>query len=288
MSFKFTEIERHQTLSAKAFQKFYVKPQKPVVIERLTEDWPAYEKWNFKYIQQLAGQKIVPLYNNDPVDFTKKVNEPVAEMKMSDYIELLHQGPTDLRIFLYNLMSQVPELQNDYKLPDLGLKLFKSLPMLFFGGEGATVFMHYDIDLANILHFHFAGEKRCIIIPPEESKYMYKIPYSVICREDIDFDKPDFNQWPALRNIHPMVANLSHGQMLYMPEGWWHHMTYLTPGFSMSLRSLAHKPKNFTQAIYNIFFMRTYDNWMRKRKGQAWIDYKNQQAIELTNKIITK
>jgi hypothetical protein len=70
-------------------------------------------------------------------------------------------------------------------------------------------------------------------------------PHSVICREDIDFDNPDFDKWPALKHINPMVADLKHGEMLYMPEGWWHYMKYLTPGFSMSLRLLAHKPKNF-------------------------------------------
>lgn len=284
--FKFREVERISEISAKDFQKFYVKPQKPVVVEKITEDWPAFEKWNFEYIKQIAGEKTVPLYNNDPVDYSKKVNEPVAKMKMGEYVDLLREGPTDLRIFLYNLMKQVPELQDDYKMPDLGLNLFKSLPMLFFGGENSNVFMHYDIDLANILHFHFAGKKRCLIVPPEQSKYMYKIPYSVICREDIDFDNPDFDKWPALKNVSPLVADLSHGEMLYMPEGYWHYMKYLTPGFSMSLRSLAHKPKNFSQAFYNLFLMRHYDNVMRKLKGQDWIDWKNEQAIVKTNRLI--
>lgn len=286
MQFEFTHVERVSDISAKDFQKYYVRYQKPVVIKNVTHDWPAFEKWNFDYIKQIAGNKIVPLYNNDPVDYAKKINEPVARMKMSEYVDILQQGPTDLRIFLYNLMKEVPELQQDYKMPGLGLSIFKSLPMLFFGGEGSSVFMHYDIDLANILHFHFAGKKRCIIIPPEQTKYMYKIPYSVICREDIDFDHPDFDKWPALKNIQPMVAELSHGEMLYMPEGWWHYMKYLTPGFSMSLRSLAHKPKNFSQAFYNLFIMRHFDNLMRRWKGQDWIDWKNEKAISRTHQLL--
>lgn len=287
MQFEFHEVERVSEISAKDFQKHFVKPQKPVVIEQITKDWPAYNKWNFEYIKTIAGDKIVPLYNNDPVDYSKKVNEPVERMRMRDYVDLLQQGPTDLRIFLYNLVKQVPQLQQDYILPDLGLTLFKSLPMLFFGGEGSNVFMHYDIDLANILHFHFAGEKRCVIVSPDQTKFMYKIPYSVICREDIDFDNPDFNKWPALRKLKPMVADLRHGEMLYMPEGWWHYMKYLTPGFSMSLRSLAHKPQNFSEAFYNIFIMRNFDNVMRKLKGKNWIDWKNERAIEKTNRLVS-
>lgn len=288
MNFKFSEVERVKTISAKDFKEYYVNPQKPVVVEQITHNWPAYKKWNFEYIKKVAGNKIVPLYNNDPVDYSKKVNEPVAEMKMSEYVDILHQGPTDLRIFLYNLMKQVPSLQQDFQMPDLGLNLFKSMPMLFFGGESSNVFMHYDIDLANILHFHFAGKKRCILVSPKQTKYMYKIPYSVICREDINFDKPDFEKWPALKNIRPMVADLNHGEMLYMPEGWWHYMKYLTPGFSMSLRSLAHKPQYFAEAVYNIFIMRNYDNLMRKWKGQNWIDWKNERAISKTHQFLNQ
>ncbi|MFV0304785.1 MAG: cupin-like domain-containing protein [Moheibacter sp.] len=288
MNFKFSEVERIKTISAKDFKKYYVNPQKPVVVEQITHNWPAYKKWNFEYLKKVAGNKIVPLYNNDPVDYSKKVNEPVAEMKMSEYVDILHQGPTDLRIFLYNLMKQVPSLQQDFQMPDLGLNLFKSMPMLFFGGESSNVFMHYDIDLANILHFHFAGKKRCILVSPKQTKYMYKIPYSVICREDINFDKPDFEKWPALKNVRPMVADLNHGEMLYMPEGWWHYMKYLTPGFSMSLRSLAHKPQYFAEAVYNIFIMRNYDNLMRKWKGQNWIDWKNERAISKTHQFLNQ
>ena len=34
--------------------------------------------------------------------------------------------------------------------------------------------------------------------------------------------------------------------------------------------------------------MRTYDNIMRKLKGQGWIEEKNERAIINTNKLLTK
>ena len=69
-----------------------------------------------------------------------------------------------------------------------------------------------------------------------------------------------------------------------MPEGYWHYMRYITPGFSMSLRAIARNPKNFGKALYNILIMRHFDNAMRRIKGQPWIDWKNQQAIVKTHK----
>jgi hypothetical protein len=283
MGLNLQEVDRVRKITKKDFVKNYVKPQRPLVIEHLIDDWPAVENWNFEYIKNKVGDKEVPLYDDRPVDYKDGFNEPHAKMKMSEYVDLLQKEPTKYRIFLYNVLKEVPELQKDFKFPDVGLRLMKSLPMLFFGGENSHTFMHYDIDLANILHFHFHGKKQCILFPFEEKKYLYKVPHSLITHESIDFSDPDFDKWPALKKAKGYEAFLEHGETLYMPEGCWHYMRYLTPGFSMSMRSIARNPKRLAQALYNIFIMRHFDNMMRRIKGQAWIDDKNSTAIQKTN-----
>ncbi|WP_405378176.1 cupin-like domain-containing protein [Nonlabens sp. Asnod3-A02] len=283
MQLNLKQIPRVSTISKDDFIKNYLKPQRPVVIEKLTQDWPAYKKWNLEYITQVAGDKTVPLYDDRPVKHDEGFNQAHAEMKMSEYVDLLKKKPTNFRIFLYNIMSEVPALQTDFKFPKLGMRLIKGLPMMFFGGTDSKVFMHFDIDFTNILHFHFHGKKRCVIFPPDQSPYLYRVPHSLIAREDIDFSNPDFEKWPALKQAQGFVCELNHGEMLYMPEGYWHYMHYLTPGFSISLRSYPRKIKNLSKALYNLLFMRHYDNFMRKRKGQEWIDYKNEKAIIRTH-----
>ena len=284
MPLQLTEIERVKTISKKDFYANFVKKQKPVVVEQLTYDWPAYKKWNLNYIKELAGDKTVPLYDDRPVSYKDGFNEAHANMKMADYIDLLNTKPTNFRIFLYNLMQEVPLLKKDFHWPDIGLRLVKQLPMLFFGGENSKVFMHFDIDYSNILHFHFHGQKRCVLFAPEQTPYLYKIPFALISREDIDFDNPDFDKFPALKQAKGYVTELKHGEMLYMPEGYWHYMKYLTPGFSMSLRAFPRSIVKLSKAAYNVFIMRHIDNFMKKRKGQKWIDYKNEKALIKTNK----
>ncbi len=284
MKLNLEQIPRVSTITKEEFLKQYVALQKPVVIERLIVDWPAFEKWSLDYINELAGEKEVPVYDDRPISSEHKFNEAHARMKMSEYIDLLKKESTNYRIFLYNLLKEVPRLQQDFKYPDVGLKFMKKLPFLFFGGSDSKVFMHYDIDLANIFHFHFHGEKQCILYPPSETKYLYKVPHALISHQGIDFTNPDLDKWPALKKAKGYITNLKHGETLYMPEGYWHQMTYLTPGFSMSIRSVPKKFSNFAQATYNVFIMRYFDNFMRKRRGQKWIDYKNNEAISRTNK----
>lgn len=284
MKLNLTEIERVETISKENFYNQYIKKQKPVVIQKLTQDWPAYEKWNLNYIKTIAGDKIVPLYDDRPVSHKDGFNAAHASMKMAEYIDLLQSKPTNYRIFLYELMKEVPILQNDFKWPNIGLRLVKQLPMLFFGGENSKVFMHYDIDYSNILHFHFHGKKQCMLFAPDQTPFLYKVPHALIAREDIDFDNPDFEKFPALKKAQGLITTLNHGEMLYMPEGYWHYMKYLTPGFSMSLRAFPRRISNLSKAVYNVFIMRYFDTAMRKIKGQAWIDYKNEKAIKDTQK----
>lgn len=282
------EIERVPTITKETFLEDYFRPQRPVVIERLTEKWPAFSKWNLDYIKAIAGNKEVPLYDNRPVDPKEGFNQPHARMLLSDYIDLLKNEPTKYRIFLWNVLNEVPELQEDYEYPDLGLPIMKGLPMLFFGGRDSHTFMHYDIDLGNIFHYQFEGKKECILFSQSETPLLYKVPHSLITHESIDFSNPDLDQWPALNRVDGFRTRLVHGEVLYMPEGYWHFMRYLTPGFAMSHRAMARNPKNLGKAFYNVIFMRYYDNLMRKWMGQNWIDWKNEQAISRTHRHLEK
>ncbi|WP_372757607.1 cupin-like domain-containing protein [Mariniflexile sp.] len=284
MPLNLQDIPRVKTITKEDFLTNYFKPQKPVVIERFIDHWPAYSKWNLDYMKTVGGDITVPLYDDRPVDYKDGFNQPHAKMKLADYIDLLKQEPTRYRIFLWNAIKEIPKLQNDFTFPDFGLRLMKGIPMLFFGGRDSFTFMHYDIDLANIFHFHFEGEKQVILFNQKQNKYLYKVPHSLIAREDIDFSNPDFEKWPMLKNAKGYQTTLKHGEILYMPEGYWHYMRYLTPGFSMSLRAIARNPINFSKAIYNLVIMRNFDNAMRRIKGQKWIDWKNQQAVTKTHK----
>lgn len=66
-------IDRVSQISKKEFLSNYLKPQKPLIIERGIEDWPAFTKWNLDYIAQMAGNKQVPLYDDRPISAAKKI-----------------------------------------------------------------------------------------------------------------------------------------------------------------------------------------------------------------------
>ena len=100
MKLNLQEIPRLKTITKEVFINDYFKPQKPVVIENITEDWPAYNKWDFDYLKKVSGEKTVPLYDDRPVNHKDGFNEPHTKMKLGKYIDLLQSKPTKYRIFL--------------------------------------------------------------------------------------------------------------------------------------------------------------------------------------------
>lgn len=286
--FKTIPVPRVKNITKKEFIENYYKPRRPVLIEGLTENWSARKKWTLDYIQQRAGDQVVPLYNNKPAKGKQSVYAPVKEMELSRYIEILKTEPTDLRIFFYNILDHMPELLKDFEYPDIGLKFFKRLPALFFGGGNSKVFMHYDIDLPDSMHFHFHGDKSVTLFSPEQTKYLYRVPFSIHNLDKIDMDKPDFDKYPALRYAQGIRAEMKHGDALFMPGGYWHYIKYLNGGFSMTLRALPRKPGKFATMLYNVFIMRHFDNNMRRFFGQKWLDYKETLAVKKTNKKLVK
>lgn len=280
---KLKSTERVSEISKEDFIREYKQPQKPVVIEQLSVDWPARKKWNTEYLKEVAGNNIVPLYDSVRATNQKHQHAAAAHMKLKDYLDLLHQGEKDLRLFFYNILDAAPKLTKDFSYPDIGLALFKKLPVLFMAGKGAKVQMHFDIDLAEILLCHFGCKKHVYLFPPKQTKHLYRVPFSFSSLFDIDYENPDYEKYPALKYLEGELAILNHGDILYIPSGYWHYITYDGLSFSMALRAFPRTPIKFLKLIYNIVIVRSIDGLMRKTMGQPWNDRNERLAVEKTH-----
>lgn len=278
-----------EDIDPQAFQSQYYLPQKPVVIKNLAKQWPAYSKWNWDYFKQLVGHKKVGLYNNTKSDAFTPVNTADDYKTFGEYIDMISKGPAGWRIFLFNIFDHAPQLTKDFTYPEHLFKGFvKKYPMLFVGGASSITHLHFDIDLSNILHTQFAGRKRVLLFPYEEQYKLYRKPYEVLSLADFsnyyEDGKIDYNKFPAIKLAKGYEVVLEHGDTLFMPAGYWHHMEYLDSGFAMSLRALQPSLTGKLKGVWNLVAMRNIDTLMKRTAPKWWYQNKTKKVFENAQK----
>lgn len=270
-------VDRVHSISREDFQERYVKQSKPVVIKSLTSNWAAKQKWNYEYFKSLAGDKIVPVYDNSIPTADSAVNKPDGQMKFGDYLDRIAGGPTALRIFLFNIFDHIPSLVNDFSYFDeLSGGFLKKYPMMFFGGAGSKVFLHFDMDLSHVFITQFKGRKRVILFDNKYSDALYKLPFMV--QSYVDPEKPNYDKYPALKNVSGYETILEDGETLFMPSGIWHYMNYIEGGFALSLRSMDVPLATKARGVYNLTVMRKIDDFMKTNFTKWWYNYKHEAA----------
>jgi len=278
------KVERISGISDKDFIANYLKPGKPVILtDFIHKDSPALSKWSYEYFKEIAGDQIISLYGKEEDSQDRVASAPVTQMKFSEYLDLIERGPTDLRIFLFNLLKLKPELNKDIIYNDVtGGKVIKWLPYLFFGGEGSSTRNHYDIDMSNVFISQYKGIKKIWLFPLDQSTYLYKIPFNFHSLANLK--DPDYKKFPALKYLKGLEAEIHPGETLFMPSGYWHYIQYATEGFSISVRALPIKRMDRWKGFRNLVITRNFDNMMRRVFNARWFNYKAQTAMRRAHK----
>jgi Cupin-like domain len=287
-------VDRVDDISPEDFKKNYYDPLKPIVINGIAKKWPAYSKWNWDFFKSVVGNQEVGIYNNVKSDAHTPVNTADGYMKFGEYIDMIRQGQSEWRIFLFNLFEHAPEIIQDIYWPEKYSKGFvKRFPMLFTGGQGSVTHLHFDMDLSHIFHTQFMGKKRILLFPHEEQHKLYRKPWEVLSMVnfekyyDSEKNKIDYKDFPALRLAKGYELVLGHGETLFMPAGYWHHMEYIDSGFAVSLRALQPGISGKIKGAWNLFGMRHLDTLMKKTAPGWWYNYKKEKTfIEAKRELI--
>ena len=194
---KLQPIEKRSGLTPEEFREQYLLPGKPVVFKDLAAQWPATQKWTFEYLKKHYGQLNVPLFGNDFHDAGKGYMAPKIHMPFGDYLELIQAGPTELRMFLFNIFQHAPDLVKDVQIPTITDGFVKEYPFMFFGGQDAVVNLHYDIDCSSVFLTQFQTRKRVVLFAPDQSPYLYQHPFTV--QSHVNVLQPDYERYPAFR-----------------------------------------------------------------------------------------
>lgn len=270
-----TPIEKVSGLTREEFEKNYLTYLKPVVFTDLMDAWPAKKLWTFDYFIHKYGHVEVPVYDTSFSEGGKNYMSPAGKMKFGDYLGLIQSGPTQLRIFLWNIFKHAPALVEDIRPLKIMKGFYNEFPFMFFGGQGSFTKIHYDIDCSHVFLNQFQTRKHILLFDQEQSKYLYHVPFTVGCL--VDMNKPDESVYPSLKEVKGWETTLQHGETLFIPSMYWHHINYIECSFSISLRASNHFNQKLKGALHLAKHL-AVDRSMNCLLGKKWMNMKINMA----------
>jgi hypothetical protein len=247
-------VDRKNSLPVADFNARYRATGTPVVLGDLTQHWQASKKWSQDYLATKAGSLQVPIYSSSVSLNHGRPYQPVLHSSLKVYLEKLRSRKSDFRVSKLALKS-VPILRDDFLYPRLGLDFNINRSSLSIGGAGVIEPVIQSSSVAHTVRCNFGDRVTVLLIPPNQSEFMYRVGHSQNSVREINFDQPQFDKFPALRKLSGYVAELDYGDALYIPAGFWCCASYQGVGITLSLEALrgsfAEYARTASKFVYN-------------------------------------
>jgi lysine-specific demethylase 8 len=242
------EVERVGPIGLSDFKARFERPERPVVIAGGARSLRACELWNPAYLTERFGSVVIPYKlsrSHLHPDFHAQSLGQMFARESSTFAELLHaigSGPKeerarrlftgDERFLLRRRNGQTtidPELGgllDDVEVPELVPQARLYTVWGWFSGPGVRTWLHYDNNYCHNLNAQITGAKRCWLFPPSELGKLYPFPLAGQnpahnCSQ-VDFEAPDLEKFPDFSGAERWEAQLSAGDLLFIPALWLH------------------------------------------------------------------
>jgi len=249
-SIKNIAVDRKNSLPIADLQTRYRATSTPVVFGDLTKHWKATSKWSIDYLSDRFGDLQVPIYSNNPRVNKGHLSQPALHSSVSLYFDELIHRQNDFRISNL-LLSAAPSLEADFKYPRLGFDFTQGLSSLNIGRATAVEPMRQSSNILHTVYCHFGEPTSVLLIPPSQTEFVYPVGRSQKTVSTIDFTQPHFGKFPALKELSGYVADLDHGDALYIPAGFWHCTAYTGVGITLSLKIVTGSLMDYAGVLTN-------------------------------------
>lgn len=259
-------LERRTSPTRAEFEKEYLTGVGcPVVLTDVTSSWPAMHKWTFDFFA--AG------YGDETVIASDQLRHPTKmfRMKLRRFLELCDfTGAAELELPLYlgfQPFSHHPELLCDFSPPPVVDCIYanskgtlyewyvREFGVILIGSSGTVTSLHADLFGTHNWLAQICGSKHWLLFAPGDAD-------NVVCGK-VDLLHPEALTAPNLRNAQPYETVLEPGEVIFVPQGWYHHVVSLSPSISISFNFV-----NQTNLLAHILGMsRDWPLWSKRIKS---------------------
>lgn len=244
-----SEVEVRDGVSGTEFLEEYYSANLPVVLTDLTQDWPAVERWTPDYLASVIGAEPVEVMIGREEDAEFEINSArhLSTMPFDEYVRYVSgsEWSNDRYLVANNHFLERPAaapLWSDFCVDQRYFNPARASGTVFlwFGPGGTITPLHHDV--VNVMLVQVYGRKLVRLISPLETHCVYN---DVGVFSKVDMTAPDQDAFPRFTQVRPFHVLLEPGQALFIPVGWWHHVTALDTSMSLSFTNF-HWVNEFT------------------------------------------
>lgn len=224
-------------LTPEDFYRHYVLPCKPVVITGALREWPLYimsQEESLAHFEGLQGM----VRAGDYVSETFSKNRTFRAESMANFVRAAREysAKDDSELPAYLGSNTLPEslealigwpiyFRRDQYIP----------PRIWIGPKGTVTPLHRD-DSDN-LFAQVWGEKVFILAAPHERTRLYAwttYRQGGLEGSEVDAETPDYQKHPDAQEVNFLQVRIGSGDMLFIPDGWFHHVRSLSLSLSVN------------------------------------------------------
>lgn len=241
-------IDRRQKLCREEFEQEYLNKLKPVIIEDVAQQWPAFTKWSPAYFRENLGNKPVLVEGECLLmkEFMHAV-EASTPQAPSKYLT----GTSIARFFPELLADIQPDLHyaaDSYLRKPLLVERLRHriditeqyglLELLICGAGGVFPNLHYDAYHLHAFVVQICGAKEFTLYSPAQTPHLYPNPRQRNMSLMGDMRSVDLLKFPDFAKARPERVVVEPGCMIFVPAGWWHTTRMLSHSIAVTANSL--------------------------------------------------
>eukprot|EP00794_Sanderia_malayensis_P005474 gene5474-6158_t len=233
-SIKYIPVESFQfAASPEDFYEKFARQSRPIVFRNAIKRWPAFRKW--KNVDLLTN-----LYGNQTfnVEFRKQF-ENVFPVRRKWKLKKFLKEYKEKAIYLDSVFSRNSIMAKDVLLPP---QLYcnnteynvDNLNLLISSGNTSSA-LHQD-GYENLLSV-ISGVKEVILYDSKYTKDFKADNFTIAAGvSSLDPENVDLEVYPEMSTIPYYFAKLNPGDMIYIPQFWWHQVrSYHNPNIAVAI-----------------------------------------------------
>lgn len=228
-------------LTYKDFVKKYLKPGKPVLIKGALKTLPA-AKWTPENLGIEFSNKIFSIDGSDTSfrEFIDAVLESSPE-KPASYLRNIGINPNFSEL-IPALQPGIPYTYSNWRFLPFWPKWYCGDPtnfcQFFLTGHGREFpFMHVDYPPMDTFSGLAYGSKEWLLFSPEDTPNLYSKQkddsWPMTSAVENPFE-PDLTKYPKLSNAVSLRVVQEAGDVIFVPNGWWHTTRSHTPTITVA------------------------------------------------------